>query len=75
VYHRLLLAAYDKMRMSLSELKTMKKKSSMPTPHDATFRQFLAQPDIIRDDEIVDHRRMAALTLLQNISISGILRS
>ncbi len=47
----------------------------MPTPHDATFRQFLAQPDIIRDDEIVDHRRMAALTLLQNISISGILRS
>ncbi|EEV4885748.1 Rpn family recombination-promoting nuclease/putative transposase, partial [Salmonella enterica subsp. enterica] len=24
----------------------MKKKSSTPTPHDATFRQFLTQPDI-----------------------------
>ncbi|MEG0211126.1 hypothetical protein, partial [Hafnia sp.] len=24
----------------------MKKKSTTPTPHDATFRQFLAQPDI-----------------------------
>ncbi|EDU0502736.1 Rpn family recombination-promoting nuclease/putative transposase, partial [Salmonella enterica subsp. salamae] len=24
----------------------MKKKKSTPTPHDATFRQFLAQPDI-----------------------------
>ncbi|EGT9726565.1 Rpn family recombination-promoting nuclease/putative transposase, partial [Salmonella enterica] len=23
----------------------MKKKSSTPTPHDATFRQFLTQPD------------------------------
>lgn len=27
----------------------MKKKSSTPTPHDATFRQFLTQPDIARD--------------------------
>ncbi|EDV1507089.1 Rpn family recombination-promoting nuclease/putative transposase, partial [Salmonella enterica subsp. salamae] len=26
-----------------------KKKSSTPTPHDATFRQFLTQPDIARD--------------------------
>ncbi|EBG0216008.1 Rpn family recombination-promoting nuclease/putative transposase, partial [Salmonella enterica subsp. enterica] len=25
------------------------KKSSTPTPHDATFRQFLTQPDIARD--------------------------
>ena len=27
----------------------MKKKNSTPTPHDATFRQFLTQPDIARD--------------------------
>ncbi|MGT9852676.1 Rpn family recombination-promoting nuclease/putative transposase, partial [Citrobacter freundii complex sp. 2025EL-00205] len=27
----------------------MKKKNSIPTPHDATFRQFLTQPDIARD--------------------------
>jgi predicted transposase/invertase (TIGR01784 family) len=27
----------------------MKKKNSTPTPHDATFRQFLSQPDIARD--------------------------
>lgn len=27
----------------------MSKKSSTPTPHDATFRQFLTQPDIARD--------------------------
>ena len=27
----------------------MKNKNSTPTPHDATFRQFLAQPDIARD--------------------------
>ncbi|MGC0946097.1 Rpn family recombination-promoting nuclease/putative transposase [Pantoea agglomerans] len=27
----------------------MKKKNSIPTPHDATFRQFLSQPDIARD--------------------------
>ena len=27
----------------------MMKKSSTPTPHDATFRQFLTQPDIARD--------------------------
>lgn len=27
----------------------MKKKSSTPTPHDATFRQFLTQPKIARD--------------------------
>ncbi|EOG8333121.1 MULTISPECIES: Rpn family recombination-promoting nuclease/putative transposase [Klebsiella] len=27
----------------------MKKKSNNPTPHDATFRQFLTQPDIARD--------------------------
>ncbi len=26
-----------------------KKKSSTPTPHDATFRQFLTQPDVARD--------------------------
>ncbi|HHJ4612863.1 TPA: Rpn family recombination-promoting nuclease/putative transposase, partial [Raoultella ornithinolytica] len=25
------------------------KKNSTPTPHDATFRQFLTQPDIARD--------------------------
>ncbi|WP_139783795.1 Rpn family recombination-promoting nuclease/putative transposase, partial [Salmonella enterica] len=24
----------------------MKKKNTTPTPHDATFRQFLTQPDI-----------------------------
>ena len=27
----------------------MMKKNSTPTPHDATFRQFLTQPDIARD--------------------------
>jgi len=27
----------------------MKKKNSTPTPHDATFRQFLTQPAIARD--------------------------
>lgn len=27
----------------------MKKKTTTPTPHDATFRQFLTQPDIARD--------------------------
>jgi len=27
----------------------MKKKNSTPTPHDATFRQFLTQPDVARD--------------------------
>lgn len=27
----------------------MKRKSSTPTPHDATFQQFLRQPDIARD--------------------------
>lgn len=27
----------------------MKKKNSTPTPHDATFRQFLSQPDIARN--------------------------
>ena len=27
----------------------MKKKNSTPTPHDATFRQFLTQPDIARE--------------------------
>jgi len=26
----------------------MKKKNSTPTPHDATFRQFLSQPDVAR---------------------------
>ncbi|WP_238543686.1 Rpn family recombination-promoting nuclease/putative transposase, partial [Yersinia pestis] len=26
----------------------MKKKNSTPTPHDATFRQFLTQPEIAR---------------------------
>ncbi|WP_223817241.1 Rpn family recombination-promoting nuclease/putative transposase, partial [Pantoea sp. M_5] len=28
-----------------SEPGLMKKKNSTPTPHDATFRQFLTQPD------------------------------
>lgn len=32
-----------------SEPGLMKKKNSTPTPHDATFRQFLTQPDIARD--------------------------
>ena len=32
-----------------SEPGQMKKKNSTPTPHDATFRQFLTQPDIARD--------------------------
>lgn len=27
----------------------MKKKNTTPTPHNATFRQFLTQPDIARD--------------------------
>ncbi len=27
----------------------MKKNPSTPTPHDATFRQFLANPDVARD--------------------------
>ncbi|EGS6538053.1 Rpn family recombination-promoting nuclease/putative transposase, partial [Salmonella enterica] len=27
----------------------MKKENTTPTPHDATFRQFLTQPDIARD--------------------------
>ncbi|MEG0171809.1 MAG: Rpn family recombination-promoting nuclease/putative transposase, partial [Acinetobacter sp.] len=27
----------------------MKKKNSTPTPHDAAFRQFLANPDVARD--------------------------
>ncbi|MCK2182004.1 Rpn family recombination-promoting nuclease/putative transposase [Hafnia paralvei] len=27
----------------------MKKKSTTPTPHDATFRQFLTQPEVARD--------------------------
>ncbi len=27
----------------------MKKKNRTPTPHDAAFRQFLAQPEIARD--------------------------
>lgn len=27
----------------------MKKKPGTPTPHDATFRQFLANPDVARD--------------------------
>ncbi|PAZ41937.1 Rpn family recombination-promoting nuclease/putative transposase, partial [Escherichia coli] len=27
----------------------MKKKNTTPTPHDATFRQFMTQPDIARD--------------------------
>lgn len=27
----------------------MKKKTTTPTPHDATFRQFLTQPEIARD--------------------------
>ncbi|HFF9367665.1 TPA: hypothetical protein ACGFCR_004699, partial [Escherichia coli] len=26
----------------------MKKKNTTPTPHDATFRQFMTQPDIAR---------------------------
>ncbi len=28
---------------------TDEKKNTTPTPHDATFRQFLTQPDIARD--------------------------
>lgn len=32
-----------------SESGRMKKKNSTPTPHDATFRQFLTQPEIARD--------------------------
>lgn len=32
-----------------SEPGLMMKKNSTPTPHDATFRQFLTQPDIARD--------------------------
>lgn len=32
-----------------SEPGQMKKKNSTPTPHDATFRQFLANPDVARD--------------------------
>lgn len=32
-----------------SESGLMKKKNSTPTPYDATFRQFLTQPDIARD--------------------------
>ncbi|ASQ15800.1 hypothetical protein BJM06_a00156 (plasmid) [Enterobacter cloacae] len=32
-----------------SEPGLMKKKNTTPTPHDATFRQFLTQPDIARD--------------------------
>ncbi|EOS96293.1 putative transposase, YhgA family protein [Erwinia tracheiphila PSU-1] len=32
-----------------SEPGLLKKKSSTPTPHDATFRQFLTQPDIARN--------------------------
>ncbi|HGP2300800.1 TPA: hypothetical protein ACLGVF_004789, partial [Salmonella enterica] len=31
-----------------SEPGLMKRKNSTPTPHDATFRQFLTQPDIAR---------------------------
>jgi predicted transposase/invertase (TIGR01784 family) len=27
----------------------MKKKNNTPTPHDAAFRQFLANPDVARD--------------------------
>ncbi|MBD8158438.1 Rpn family recombination-promoting nuclease/putative transposase [Pantoea agglomerans] len=33
----------------MSESGPKKKKNSTPTPHDATFRQFLSQPDIARD--------------------------
>jgi len=35
--------------MFFSESGKMKKKNSTPTPHDATFRQFLSQPDVARD--------------------------
>lgn len=40
------LCYYD--RRHFSEHGLTKKKSSTPTPHDATFRQFLTQPDITR---------------------------
>jgi len=35
--------------MFFSESGKMKKKNSTPTPHDATFRQFLSQPSVARD--------------------------
>nr|AFK90432.1 hypothetical protein [Salmonella enterica subsp. salamae] len=41
--------ACDTMTGSFSEHGLMKKKNTTPTPHDATFRQFLTQPDIARD--------------------------
>jgi hypothetical protein len=41
--------ACDMMTASFSEHGPMKKKTTTPTPHDATFRQFLTQPDIARD--------------------------
>lgn len=41
--------ACDIMTALFSEHGPMKKKTTTPTPHDATFRQFLTQPDIARD--------------------------
>ncbi len=41
--------ACDIMTELFSEHGPMKKKTTTPTPHDATFRQFLTQPDIARD--------------------------
>ena len=37
------------LRQGISEYGLMKKKNNTPTPHDATFRQFLTQPAIARD--------------------------
>lgn len=33
----------------MSDRKDKRGKNSTPTPHDATFRQFLTQPEIARD--------------------------
>ena len=43
------LLTCDTIHRSFSEHGLMKKKNTTPTPHDATFRQFLTQPDIARD--------------------------
>lgn len=44
----------------------MKKKNSTPTPHDATFRQFLTQPAIARD--FMDIHLPAALRAICDLS-------
>ncbi|MCE2004262.1 Rpn family recombination-promoting nuclease/putative transposase, partial [Enterobacter asburiae] len=43
----------------------MKKKNSTPTPHDATFRQFLTQPDIARDFMEIHLRAVCDLSTLK----------